>query len=50
MQRPVNNDYDAPYINYSEDLENRVEAGSTTSIVTLRVVGGDEKEVSNMRQ
>jgi hypothetical protein len=28
----------------------RVKAGSNTSIVTLRVVGGDEKEVSNLRQ
>jgi hypothetical protein len=28
----------------------RVEAGSNTSTVTLRVVGGDEKEVSNLRQ
>jgi hypothetical protein len=27
-----------------------VEAGSNTSTVTLRVVGGDEKEVSNLRQ
>jgi hypothetical protein len=27
-----------------------VEAGSDTSTVTLRVVGGDEKEVSNLRQ
>jgi hypothetical protein len=28
----------------------RVEAGSNTSTVTLRVVGGDEMEVSNLRQ
>jgi hypothetical protein len=28
----------------------RVEAGSNTSTVTLRVVGGDEKEVSILRQ
>jgi hypothetical protein len=28
----------------------RVEAGSNTSTATLRVVGGDEKEVSNLRQ
>jgi hypothetical protein len=28
----------------------RVEAGSNTSTVTLRVVGGDEKEASNLRQ
>jgi hypothetical protein len=28
----------------------RVEAGSNTSTVTLRVAGGDEKEVSNLRQ
>jgi hypothetical protein len=28
----------------------RVEAGSNTSIVTLRVVGGDEKKVSNLKQ
>jgi hypothetical protein len=28
----------------------RVEAGSNTSTVTLRLVGGDEKEVSNLRQ
>jgi hypothetical protein len=27
-----------------------VEAGSNTSTVTLRVVGGDEKEVSILRQ
>jgi hypothetical protein len=27
-----------------------VEAGSNTSTVTLRVVGGDEREVSNQRQ
>jgi hypothetical protein len=27
-----------------------VEAGSNTSTVALRVVGGDEKEVSNLRQ
>jgi hypothetical protein len=27
-----------------------VEAGSNTSTVTLRVVRGDEKEVSNLRQ
>jgi hypothetical protein len=27
-----------------------VEAGSNTSTMTPRVVGGDEKEVSNMRQ
>jgi hypothetical protein len=26
-----------------------VEAGSNTSTVTLRVMGGDEKEVSNLR-
>jgi hypothetical protein len=32
------------------DIQNRVEAGSNTSTVTLRVVGGDEKEVSNLRQ
>jgi hypothetical protein len=30
--------------------EPRVEAGSNTSTVTLRVVGGDEKEVSNLRE
>jgi hypothetical protein len=40
---------------YNEDLRQlglgtRVEAGSNTSTVTLRVVGGDEKEVSNLRQ
>jgi hypothetical protein len=28
----------------------RVEAGSNTSTVTLLVVGGDEKEVSNLRE
>jgi hypothetical protein len=28
----------------------RVEAGSNTSTVTLRVVGGDEKEVSKLRE
>jgi hypothetical protein len=28
----------------------RVEAGSNTSTVTLRVVGGGEKEVSKLRQ
>jgi hypothetical protein len=28
----------------------RVEAGSNTSTVTLRVVGGDNREVSNVRQ
>jgi hypothetical protein len=28
----------------------RVEAGSNTSTVTLRVVGGDEMGVSNLRQ
>jgi hypothetical protein len=28
----------------------RVEAGSNTSTVTLRVVGGDEKDVSKRRQ
>jgi hypothetical protein len=27
-----------------------VEAGSNISTVTLRVVGGEEKEVSNLRQ
>jgi hypothetical protein len=27
-----------------------VEAGMNTSTVTLRVVGGDEKEVSNLRE
>jgi hypothetical protein len=27
-----------------------VDAGSNTSTVTLLVVGGDEKEVSNLRQ
>jgi hypothetical protein len=32
------------------DIATRVEAGSDTSTVTLRVVGGDEKEVSNPRQ
>jgi hypothetical protein len=32
------------------DSNTRVEAGSNTSTVTLRVVGGDEKEVSNLRQ
>jgi hypothetical protein len=30
--------------------ESRVEAGSNTSTVALRVVHGDENEVSNMRQ
>jgi hypothetical protein len=30
--------------------ESRVEAESNTSTVTLLVVGGDEKEVSNLRQ
>jgi hypothetical protein len=37
---------------YNEDQppRTRVEAGSNTSIVTLQVVGGDEKEVSNLRQ
>jgi hypothetical protein len=30
--------------------ETRVEEGSNTSTVTLRVVGGDEEEVSNLRQ
>jgi hypothetical protein len=40
---------------YNEDLmqlegETRVEAGSNTSTVTLRVAGGDGKEVSNLRQ
>jgi hypothetical protein len=30
--------------------QTRVETGSNTSTVTLRVVGGDEKEVSNLRQ
>jgi hypothetical protein len=30
--------------------QTRVEEGSNTSTVTLRVVGGDEKEVSNLRQ
>jgi hypothetical protein len=28
----------------------RAEAGLNTSTVALRVVGGDEKEVSNLRQ
>jgi hypothetical protein len=28
----------------------RVEAGSNISTVILRVVGGDEKEVSNLRE
>jgi hypothetical protein len=32
------------------DSSTRVEAGSNTSTVTLRVVGGDEKEVSNLRE
>jgi hypothetical protein len=31
-------------------VKTRVEAGSNTSTVTLRVVGGNEKEVSNPRQ
>jgi hypothetical protein len=31
-------------------LITRVEAGSNTSTVTLRVVRGDEKEVSYLRQ
>jgi hypothetical protein len=37
-------------IQYSVCTATRVEAGSNTSTVTLRVVGGDEKEVSNVRQ
>jgi hypothetical protein len=42
---------------HSEEFHNllllakfHVEAESNTSTVTLRVVGGDEKEVSNLRQ
>jgi hypothetical protein len=39
---------------YPEDLGlsqvTGVEAGSNTSTVTLRIVGGNEKEVSNLRQ
>jgi hypothetical protein len=37
---------------YNESLfvASRVEAGSNTSNVTLRVVEGDEKEVSNLKQ
>jgi hypothetical protein len=31
-------------------LKSRVESGSNTYTVTLRVVGGDEKELSNLRQ
>jgi hypothetical protein len=31
-------------------LDSRVEAGSNTSTMTLRVVGGDETDVSNLRQ
>jgi hypothetical protein len=40
------------YISGTETEERgaRVKAGSNTSTVTLRVVGGDEKEVSNLRQ
>jgi hypothetical protein len=33
-----------------ERQHTRVEEGSNTSIVTLRVVGGEEKEVSDLRQ
>jgi hypothetical protein len=33
-----------------ERLKSRVEAGSNTSIVALRVVGATKKEVSNLRQ
>jgi hypothetical protein len=33
-----------------DNPESRVEAGSNTSIVALRVVEGDEKEVSNLIQ
>jgi hypothetical protein len=32
------------------NIHPRVEAWSNTSTMTLRVVGGDEKEVSNLRQ
>jgi hypothetical protein len=38
------------YLNISRERVPRVEAGSNTSTVTLRIVGGDEKEVSNLRQ
>jgi hypothetical protein len=34
----------------SVGVHSRVEAGSNTSTVALRVVGGDESEVSNLRQ
>jgi hypothetical protein len=37
-------------IQSEDETKTRVEAGSNTSTVTLQVVGGDEKEVSNLRQ
>jgi hypothetical protein len=33
-----------------DERGSRLKAGSNTYTVTLRVVGGDEKEVSNLRQ
>jgi hypothetical protein len=33
-----------------DQIRTRVEAGSNISTVTLRVVGGDEKGVSDLRQ
>jgi hypothetical protein len=39
-----------PRLYTGEKDHSRVEAGSNTSTVTLRVVGGDEKELSNLRQ
>jgi hypothetical protein len=38
------------FLCYEICAEDHVEARSSTSIVTLRVIGGDEKEVSNLRQ
>jgi hypothetical protein len=37
-------------IRYTQCNLSRVKAVSNTSTVTLRVLGGDEKEVSNLRQ
>jgi hypothetical protein len=37
-------------VRMSESGTTRVEVGSNTSTVTLRVVGGDDREVSNLRE
>jgi hypothetical protein len=46
--RSVPRNYNQERLNI--EFKNRVEAGSNTSTVTLRVVGGDEKEVPNLRE